>query len=73
MAVAPPVILDLGKKSKKQLKKLKSGSGKLMESVQKTLAELQAQNAISDAVQPVIVVIQKKSAKKGMLAAISGM
>ncbi len=73
MPAAPPVILDLGKKSKKQIKKLKSGSGKLMESVQKTLAELEAQSAISDAVQPVIVIIQKKPAKKGMLSAIAGM
>ncbi len=73
MAEVSPVILDMGKKNRKQIKKLKTGSGKLMERVKGTLAELHAQNAISEGAQPVIVIVRQKQAKKkGMLAALSG-
>lgn len=56
-----PILVDLGKKSKKLVKKLRKGKGKLMDSVAAAVQELQASGQIGAQAQPVIVVVSEKS------------
>ena len=56
-----PVIIDLGKKKKKQIKKLRSGEGRLMATINETLEVLQAEGTVDKNAQPVIVVVRQKA------------
>ena len=60
-ARAVPVLVDLGKKSCKQVRKLRKGKGKLMDSVNATVQELQASGQIDPLAQPVIILVREKS------------
>lgn len=57
---ANPVIVDLGRKKKKAIKRLRRGQGRLMEQVEDCIQELREAGAISGAAQPVIVVVREK-------------
>lgn len=63
---AQPVLVDLGTKSKKLVKKLRKGKGKLMDSIATTLHELQVSGQIGVDVQPVIVVVSEKPDGMGL-------
>lgn len=54
-----PIVIDLGKKSYKAVKKLRKGKGKLLLSVQECIEELKNTGQISAAAQPVIVVVRE--------------
>jgi hypothetical protein len=56
-----PVIVDLGKKSRKAIKRLRKGTGKLMDEVNACIEELRESGAIDGAAQPVIVVVKEKA------------
>ena len=56
-----PVLIDLGKKSPKLVKKLRKGKGKLMDAVTATMQELQASGQIGAQAQPVIIVVSEKT------------
>lgn len=56
-----PVLVDLGRKSCKAVKKLRKGKGKLMDSVAATVQELQASGQIGANAQPVIIVVTEKT------------
>lgn len=56
-----PVIVDLGKKSRKQVKRLREGRGKLLREVNDVVAELKKTDALSSG-QPVVVVVQPRRA-----------
>jgi len=59
------IVLDLGKKSRKQIKKLKRGEGRLAARVDETVAQLRADGELSDGDVVVAVVKEKpKSAFK---------
>lgn len=55
-----PLLVDLGAKSEKQIKKLRKGKGKLMDTVAATVHELQASGQIGKDIQPVIIVVSEK-------------
>ncbi len=55
-----PVIIDLGKRKRKQVKKLRRGEGKLLDDVNGAVAELRTAGTLSADVQPVIVVVREK-------------
>jgi hypothetical protein len=55
-----PVIVDLGKKRRKLVKKLRRGSGRLMDDVQNTLEELRSAGSVSANAQPVIVIVRER-------------
>jgi hypothetical protein len=56
------IVVDLEKRyTKKQIKKLRQGRGKLMDKVAEMLSEMAASNQIGAAAQPVIVVVREKS------------
>jgi hypothetical protein len=55
-----PIIVDIGKKRKKQIKQLREGRGKLMDEINGLLEELREAGSISGSAQPVVVVVQEK-------------
>ena len=57
---APAVVVDLGKKSRKKVKKLRKGKGPLLEDVDDAIAQLRSDGAIGEGAVPVIVVVRQK-------------
>ncbi len=55
-----PIIVDLGRKKRKAVKRLRRGSGKLMDEVNVTLQELRNAGTIGANVQPVIIVVSER-------------
>ena len=62
------VVIDMGKKSRKKVKKLRRGRGPLLEEVNDTITELQAEGKLEAGVAPVIVVVRgkQKSSLRGI-------
>jgi hypothetical protein len=54
------IVVDIGKKSKKQIRNLRKGKGKLMDQVNDVLNELKTSGAITGVAQPVVIVVQEK-------------
>jgi hypothetical protein len=54
------LLIDLGKKSRKQIKRLRRGTGKLIDEVQKCLQELRAAGTVPESAQPVIMLVREK-------------
>ena len=62
-----PVILDLGRASRKSIKRLKQGKGKLLDDVQEAMREVRTSlGAQADGKQlvPVVVLYQKRSKRR---------
>jgi hypothetical protein len=59
-----PVIIDLGKKSRKQIRRAREGTGKLIDEINVTLEELRAQGTIKPDAQPVLIIVRQKPRKK---------
>jgi Family of unknown function (DUF6200) len=59
-SVAPTVIVDLGNVRKSQIKKLRSGSGKLYDKVAEIIGDLRQQGTIGESAQPVVFIVGKK-------------
>ena len=57
---APAVVVDLGKKSRKKVKKLRKGKGPLLEDVDDAIAQLRSDGSIGEGAVPVIVVVRQK-------------
>jgi hypothetical protein len=63
-----PVLVDLGRKSRKQIKRLRKGEGKLWVDVATTIEQLKADGIIAaSATAPVVVVVVERKAKKGLI------
>ena len=60
MANDTPVIIDLGKKKKKEVKLLRKGQGQLMDDIRDAIDELTSAGTVSKASQPVIIVVESK-------------
>ena len=60
---AAPIIIDLGKKSRKQIRRAREGTGKLMDEINGTLSELRAQGTIKADAQPVLIIVRQKPRK----------
>jgi hypothetical protein len=58
-----PVIIDLGRRRRKQVKKLRRGEGKLLDDVNGAVAELRTAGTLSADVQPVIVIVREKRSR----------
>jgi hypothetical protein len=61
----PMVLLDLGKKRRKQIKRLRKGRGRLMQQVDETVAQLKEEEAIDPNSQVVVVVVKEKKKSRG--------
>jgi Family of unknown function (DUF6200) len=57
------LVIDLGKHSKKQIKRLSRGTGKLIDEVQKCMLELRAAGTVSESAQPVIMLVREKQGR----------
>lgn len=57
---AGPVIVDLGKKKKKEVKALRRGEGQLMDDVRDAIDELASSGTVANGSQPVIVIVESK-------------
>ena len=55
----PPVIVDLGPKSRKKIERLKKGEGPLHEAITDTVSALKADGVVGKDVQVVVVVVEK--------------
>jgi len=65
-AVTPPIVLDLGKTSRKKIKRLKKGRGPLLEDVQAAVAQVQEQLGAENSgkqIVPVVVLYRKRPRK----------
>lgn len=61
-----PIVLDLGKKNRKQVRKLKRGKpGRLMDRVEEAIEHLRESGAMSESAQPVVIVVRQKPKRRG--------
>lgn len=59
-----PIIVDIGKRRRKQIRGLRRGKGKLMTRMNDLLGEMKKNGTFSGSAQPVIVVVQQKRKRK---------
>lgn len=59
-AASAPIVVDVGKKRRKQIRRLRKGQGKLMMEINHLVEELRMAGSISASSQPVIVVVRQK-------------
>jgi hypothetical protein len=57
------LLIDLGKKSKKQIKQLRKGSGKLVAEVNRCLHDLRAAGTVPESAQPVVMLVRQKQGR----------
>ena len=64
-----PIIIDLGKKNRKQVRKLRRGKpGRLMDKIKEVLVQSYQAEAIPAGAQPVVVVVREKSRRRASKA-----
>ncbi|MBZ0292570.1 MAG: hypothetical protein K8L99_08370 [Anaerolineae bacterium] len=61
------VVLDLGSKSSKTIKRLRQGRGKLMDQVRETIDQLREENELSESSDVVVVVVKQRRKSRGFL------
>lgn len=54
------VVVDLGRKKEKHVKRLRKGTGKLLDQVLETVSGLQEDGVLEPDVQTVVVVVERK-------------
>jgi hypothetical protein len=54
------LLIDLGKQSRKQIKRLRQGTGKLVEEVRQCMQELRTAGTVPESSQPVIMIVREK-------------
>ena len=63
-----PVVIDLGKKRRKSVQRLRKGKpGKLMDKVVETIEHLRGEGVVSAGAQVVVVVIRERRSSRGLL------
>jgi hypothetical protein len=63
-AESATVVADLGSRSKKSLRKLRQGTGRLHGDVQNLMNQLKADSVVTEASQAVVVVVREKRRRK---------
>ena len=58
--MAEPIIIDLGKKKRKRVKRLRKGRGRLVDNVYDAVDRLRERGEIAADAQPVIVIVRQK-------------
>jgi Family of unknown function (DUF6200) len=66
-----PIVLDMGRKSRKQIRRLRRGEGKLMNRITGVIDELKNSGTITAGAQPIIVVVRER--EDGSLLSSFGM
>lgn len=60
-ATGDTIVVDLGKQKRKAIKRLRKGTGKLMDEVNECIEELRETGVIKGAARPVVVIVKEKS------------
>jgi hypothetical protein len=61
-----PIVVDMGKKNRKQVRKLRKGRQcKLMDRVAETIEHLRENGAITAGAQPIVIVVKERSRRRG--------
>jgi hypothetical protein len=63
-AEVAPIIIDLGKKKRKLVKKLRKGRGDLMERVHDVMGDLRTSGKLTSGSQPVVVIVREKKQRR---------
>jgi hypothetical protein len=66
MAASGPIVVDLGTKRRKLIKRLRKGEGKLMDEINHLVEELRTTGSISASTQPLVVVVRQKRRMKSL-------
>ena len=61
-----PVVVDLGTKKRKQIKKLRKGTGPLMDDLQELLEKLRAAGHLAAGATPVVMVVKQKPRRRSI-------
>ena len=61
-----PILIDLGRKSRKNINRLRDGEGKLMVEIQDTIDELRTNGTMSESAQPVIIIVREKRSSRAI-------
>ena len=61
----PMVVLDLGKKKRRDVKRLRKGRGRLMKRLNETLEGLREDGTIAESSQPIVVVVRERPRRRG--------
>ena len=61
-----PLIVDLGKHPRKDIKRLREGRGKLLPEISACLDELRGAGKLPPGTQPVVIVVREKRRKAGL-------
>ena len=64
----PIVVVDLGRRSKKQVKRLRKGEGRLMGRVEQTVDQLKGEKEIDPNSEVVVFVVRQKDKRKGLFS-----
>jgi hypothetical protein len=59
-----PILVDLGKKSRKKVKRLRDGEGKLMDKVKSVMDELRSNGTLKTDAQPVLIIVRERAKKR---------
>lgn len=71
---ASTIVVDLGKKRRKQIRKLRKGKAcSLMERVEETLAHLRENGALAENAQAVVFVVRERPSTGGRMAKMWGL
>jgi hypothetical protein len=55
-----PILIDLGRKSRKKIKKLKKGEGALMDDLSATIEQLKLDGVVSEGAQVIVAIVERK-------------
>lgn len=66
VSMKAPILIDLGKKKRKAVKKLRKGRGRLMDDIGEVVAGLKSEGTIADTAQVVVVVVREKRRSRGL-------
>lgn len=61
------IVVDLGSKPRKQIRRLRRGTGKLMDKVNQCINELRASGNITGPAQPVVIVVKEKASRSNFM------
>jgi hypothetical protein len=61
-----PLIVDLGKHPRKEIKRLREGRGKLLPEISACLDELKGAGKLPAGTQPVVILVREKRRKTGL-------
>lgn len=62
---ASMVVLDFGKKKRRDIRRLRKGRGRLMDRLNETLDGLKEDGTIAASGQPIVVIVRQRARRKG--------